>query len=248
MDVTNVTNADITVVIQYNTGGTRHTIKTFTWEMQTDAQEYEFGNAFCSKFSVHGDVNANNGRIMYNSIHEGRVAAASTFTSSLGFLANLHPLNMNYAGINIDAIGTLAGTASATTGVLKAFSVDVETGWTTANSRYADGRSTKDLSLATFGDYKISGTIKMLLSATAVTHIANARAGTPVILQWKCQGAGGRYVAFKLPVAYSDTPTLGTNTNGLILCDFPYQAAYSTTSTAQGPSIDVVGSAAFTLS
>lgn len=225
-----------------------NTIKTFTWEFATGAQEYEFAYGFCSKFSVSGDVNANNGRMMLNAVMNGRVASASTVTASLGFLANHEPLNLNNATIKIDAVGTAAGTAAATSGLLKAFSLDCETGWTIDAARYADGRSAKDFSTLTFGDYKLTGKLRALLNAAAVTQIANARAGTPIIVQVAVNGSSSRVVKFNLPLVFTDTPELGSDENGLHVVEFPFSAGYSRTSTAQAPEINITASTSTTLS
>lgn len=226
-----------------------NTIKTFTFEAVTATQEYEFGYGFCESFSIHGDVGANNGRIMYNAVIKGRAASASTATSSLGFLANHHPLNINYATIHFDTAGTAAGTAAATSGFMRAFNVDVKTGWTVDAARYADGRSTKDFSTPIFTDYEITGTIKAAFGSKAVTELANARAGTPRMISLKLNGASSRLVQIKLPAVFTDTPEIGSgNEGGLHVVEFPFRVGYSRTSTAQAPEIAVTASAAITLS
>ena len=226
-----------------------NTIKTFTFEAVTSTQEYEFAYGFCESFNIHGDVGADNGRIMYNAILRGRAATASTATSSLGFLANRQPLNINYSTIHFDSAGTAAGTASATSGFMRAFNLDVVTGWTVDASRFADGRSAKDFSALTFTDYQITGTIKAAFGSTAVTEIANARAGTPRIVSLKLNGTSSRLVEIKLPLIFTDTPEIGSgNDNGLHVVEFPFRAGYSRTSTAQAPEIAVTASASTTLS
>ena len=225
-----------------------NTIKTFTWEFATASQEYEFAYGFISKFGISGDVNSNNGRMMVNAVVNGRAATASNATSSLGFLANHEPLNFNNAAIKIDAAGTAAGTASATAGTLKGFSLDCETGWTIDASRYADGRSAKDFSALTFTDYKLTGNLRILENATAVTQIANARAGTPIVVQILVNGSSSRAVKFNLPMVFTAPADLGNDSNGLHLLEFPFTAGYSRTSTAQGPEINITASASTTLS
>lgn len=226
-----------------------NTIKYFTHELVTATQEYEFGYGFCESFNVHGDVAADNGRIMYNAVIKGRAAAASTATASLGFLANHHPLNVNYATVHFDTIGTAAGTAAATSGYLRAFNLDVKTGWTAEAARYADGRSTKDFSVTTFTDYEITGTIRVKFGSQAVTHIAAARAGTPAAMAIKCNGASSRLVQFNLPLVFTETPEIGSDDeDGLHTVEFPFRAGYSRTTTAQAPSFDVTASASTTLS
>lgn len=225
-----------------------NTIKTFTWEFSTATQEYEFTYGFCSKFSISGDVKSNNGRMMLNAVINGRVATASTVTASLGFLANHESLNINNATIKIDAVGTAAGTAAATSGFLKAFSLDCETGWAIDAARFADGRSTKDFSTLTFGDYKLTGKLRALLNATAVTQIANARAGTPIVVQVAVSGSSSRAVKFNLPLVFTSAPELGNDENGLHVVEFPFTAGYSRTTTAQAPEINITASTSTTLS
>lgn len=225
---------------------TPNSISTFTWEVGTAAQEYEFGNGFCESFNIHGDVGADNGRIKVNAIMRGQKAAASTVTASLGFLTAYEPLNINNATLHLDTVGTAAGTASQTSLFLKAFSLDVKTGW--MPGRYADGRSGKDFSVAEFGDYEISGKIRGVLTATAVTEIANARAGTPRIMALKLNGSSSRLVKLNLPMVFTDVPEIGDEKDGLIPVEFSFKSAYSRTTTAQAPEINVTTSASTTVS
>lgn len=222
-----------------------NTIKSFTWEMATSAQEYEFAYGTCTKFSVHGDAGANNGRIMYNAEIQGRAASASTLTASLGFLSALQPLNINYATWHLDALGTAAGTASATSNYLRAFNVDVVTGWELR--KYADGRSAKDGSAAVYSNYEITGSIKVDLDSATVTRIANARAGTGEVMAIKCNGTSSRLVTFALPLSWTEISALGENDNGIIPVTFNFRSGYSTTATAQGPSIAVTTASSTTV-
>ncbi len=225
-----------------------NTIGSSTWEFGINGQvtqEYEFGYGFFPSFSVHGDAEANNGRLLINGVVKGRKAAASTETAALSLIPAHEPLNFNAATIKIDALGTAAGTAAATAGFLKAFSMDVETGWSPGG--YADGRTTKDFSIPEGGgtSYKITGNMKCLLNSVGVTELANARAGTGRIVQVSVAGTSSRVVKFNLPLTFTEAPKLGGETaNGLILATFPYQAGYSRTATAQGPNIDITLSAA----
>lgn len=225
---------------------TPNSISSFTWEIATAAQEYEFGYGFCESFNVHGDVGSDNGRIMVNAVMRGQKAAPSTATGSLGFLANYQPLNINNSTIHFDTVGTAAGTASATSNYLKAFSIDVKTGWTPG--KYADGRTAKDFSIAEFGGYEISGKIRAVLTATAVTEIANARAGTPRIMAIKINGTSSRVVEFDLPLVYTEISDLGDEKDGLIPVEFTFKSANSRTTTAQAPAINVTASASTTVS
>jgi hypothetical protein len=215
-----------------------NTISYFTHELSTATQEYEFGYGFCESFSVHGDVAADNGRIMYSAVHKGRATAASTVTASLGFLANVHPLNINYATVHFDTIGTAAGTAAATATYLRAFSMEIKTGWTAEAARYADGRSTKDFSVPTFTNYEWTGNIRVKFGSQAVTHIASARAGTPAAMAIKCAGASSTTVNFNMPFVFTDVPSIGSgDEDGLHTVEFPFRVGYSRTTTAQAPSI-----------
>lgn len=210
-----------------------NSVSSFTWEVATKAQEYEFGYGTCTAFNIHGDVAADNGRILTNAVIAGRAAAASTLTGSLTTLANHHPLNINYATVHFDSVGTAAGTASATAAFLRAFSIDVNTGWELR--RYADGRAAKDGSVAVYRNYEITGMVRADLDAALVTRIANARAGTPEIMALKCNGASSRLVNFKLPLSWTEISELNNNDDGTITCELSYRSGYSTTTTAQGP-------------
>lgn len=228
-------------------GAAANSIKSFTFELQCGAvQEYEFGYGFCSKFSLHGDEGSNDGMLMYNAVIEGQQAAASTVTASLGLLANLEVLNIARASLKIDALGTAPGTGSAVTGWLKAFNVDVETGWTPGY--YASGRTTNDWDVPDYGGYKITGKLRVKLDATAVTHIANARAGTGKNIEIALNGSNSRKIAIALPIIFTAAPKIGsTDKNGLQLCEFDFQAGDSTTSTAASPAITCTATSSTTV-
>lgn len=221
-----------------------NTIGTFTHELGTPSQEYEFGYGVCTDFSIHGDVGADNGQIKYNAKHQGRVSAASTVTGSLGLIPNRHPLNMNYATLHFDAVGTAGGTASAVAAVFRAFNIDVVTGWELR--KYGDGRSAKDGSVAVYKNYEISGTVKFDLASSVVTRIANARAGTPEVMAIKMNGTS-RLVTAVMPLAWSEISEMGDDDGGIIPVTLNFKSAYSTTSSAQGPSFAVTCSAATTV-
>lgn len=228
-------------------GAAANTISPFTFELQLGAvQEYEFGYGICSKFSIHGDEGSNDGMIMYNAVIEGRQAAASTVTASLGLLANLEALNIARASLKIDALGTAPGTGSAVTGWLKAFNVDVETGW--MPGYYAAGRAANDWDIPDYGGYKITGKLRVKLDATAVTHIANARAGTGKNIMLTLNGSSSRVVAIALPIIFTGAPKVGsTDKNGLQLVEFDFQAGDSTTSTAASPAITCTATSSTTV-
>lgn len=222
-----------------------NSVSAFTWEMATAAQEYEFGYGTCTNFNLHGDVGANNGRILCNAVIEGRASAASTKTASLGNIAGMTPLNMNYATIHFDAAGTAAGTAAATAAILRAFSLDVVTGWTLR--RYADGRAAKDGSVAVYSNYEITGELQFDLDSATVTRIANARAATPEIVALKLNGPSSRLVNIKLPVSWSGIGILNENNDGIVSVSMPIRAGYSSTTTAQGPEIYIVAASELTV-
>jgi len=225
-----------------------NTLRYFTWELATSVQEYEFAYGFAESFSIHGDTMANNGRVQLNAIIKGRKAAASTLTASLGFVANHQPLNLNNATIKFDAVGTAAGTAAATSGYLRGFSMDVKTGWSAG--MYADGRSALDFAVAEGGGggYEITGNLKCLLSATGVTEIANSRAGTGRVVQIALNGTASRLVKLNLPLIYTAAPQIGgTVENGLIMVSFPFKAGYARTVTAAGPEINITTSSLLTI-
>lgn len=228
-------------------GAAANTISTFTWELQLEAvQEYEFGYGFISKFSVHGDESQNDGKIQMNAVVEGRQAAASTVTASLGFLANRETLVIPRSTIKIDTLGTAPGTGSAVTGWMKAFNIDVDTGW--VPGYYAAGRTSNDWDIPDYQGYKITGKIRCLLNATSITHIANARAGTGKNIEIACNGSSSRKVAFALPILFTGAPKVGaTEKNGLQLVEFDWQAGDSITATAASPSITVTASGATTV-
>lgn len=228
-------------------GAAPNTISTFTWEMQLEAvQEYEFGYGFVSKFSIHGDESQNDGVIMMNAVVEGRQAAASTVTAALGFLANRETLVIPRATIKIDALGTAPGTGSAITGFLKAFNIDVTTGW--VPGYYMAGRATNDWDIPDYQGYQITGKLRVLMGATAITHIANARAGTGKNIEIACNGSSSRKVAFAMPILFTAPPKIGaTDKNGLQVVEFDFQAGDSITATAASPVFTVTASGATTV-
>jgi hypothetical protein len=215
-----------------------NSISPFTWEMATKVQEWEFGYGVCTNFNIHGDVNADNGSIMYNAVIDGRASATSTLTGSLTTLPSLIPLNINAASIHFDSLGTAAGSASATANILRAFSLDVVTGWELR--RYADGRSAKDGSIAVYKNYEISGDLTFDLDTATLTRISNARTGASEIVAIKMVGASSTAVTLKLPLSYSEIGAVNENDDGLVTVTMGIRGGYSTTTTAQGPVMLVV--------
>lgn len=221
---------------------------TFSWECVTAVQAYEFSYGFTEKWNINGNAHSDNGRIKYNRIVRGRKVTTTTATASMGFLANEDFMLINNSSIKLDALGTAAGTASATSNWLKGISLDCETGFFVG--KYADGRSTLDFSTIDGGgvDYKLTGEIEAVFNATGVTQLANARAGTAAIMQWLVNGNNSRSAKFNMPFVYTAAPKLNEDeVNGLVIARFPFQVGYDTTSTAQGPSVIVVPSGATTV-
>lgn len=212
---------------------------TFSWEYALSQQEYEF-SGYGESFNIHGDVNANEGLVMFNGVVRGESAASSTLTSSLS------PITGHFAGtlpvangkIHLNALGTAASTSASIATWLRAFSVDFKTGW--HGGRYMSGATNRDIVTVEGGgtDYEITGTLKVLANSNAVTEIANARYGTGRVLRLQLTGAGSRYVYLDIPFSYTEAPTLGNETeNGLVFVTLNFKGGYSRTSTAQGPKI-----------
>ncbi len=218
----------------------------FTYELATATQEYEAAYCFVEEFEVHGDAEANNGRLYTNAKLRGRAASASTATAALGPLANLQYATVHQCSFHMDALGTAAGTAAASTSLLKGFSIRVVTGQKAGH--YADGRQTKDFATEDFDDYVITGRARLALSAAAVTRIANLRAATGEVIQIKVTGTAARIAKFNLPLLWTSVEELGEDTaNGLLLVNLNFRSGYSRTVTAQGPSVDVTLSASATV-
>lgn len=221
-------------------------IRAYTWEYKTAAQEYEFGYGMFTDYSVHADADVDGGVCYRNAKITGRKSAASTVTSSLGLVANRQVLNIRGATVSLDAVGTAAGTASATANFLKGFSWDLKTGW--MGEQFASGRSTLDFSDGFFHNYEITGTLSCLMSSDSVTRIANMRAGTPEILQVKFNGTSSRLAKFNIPLAWTGITGIGNvRKDGLRLVTLNYKGGYSNTSVAQGPSVDVTLSVSTTV-
>lgn len=225
-------------------GAAANSINYFTYELNTDTQEYEFDNGFITRFSIHAAED--NPWILMNAVVEGGNVTASTVTGGLSWLAARETLTLPAATIKIDNLGTAPGTAAATTGYLKEFNIDVETGFT--RGYYAAGRTAKDYGTVDYHGYKISGKLRAAFGATAVTHIALARAGTGKNIQIACPGSSSRNVAFNMPIIYDAVPELGgTDKSGFQLVEFSFKSGDSTTSTAASPSFVVTASGSTTV-
>ncbi len=247
---TAATEPHATHTFSFPTTGAINALSAFTFEMADAVQEYEFAYGFLESFTLGGDAAADNGRCKFSGVVKGRAAVASTLTAALGYPANHTAgiLNMNYASIKVAALGTAPSGGSAWTGRVRGLSLDVKTGWTPG--MFLDGRSTKDLSAPEYGNYEITGRLKCLFDATAVTELASfAKVGTGRNIEITLTGAGGtRKVVITLPIVYTAVPVLGaTIENGVTMMEFPFKSGYSDTATALGPSIATTLTGAITV-
>ncbi len=226
---------------------TLNDIATFTLEWSDGIQEYEAGYGFCEKFSIHADENANDGVVQGNATLRARASTPSTLTPGLAAIANILPFKVAACTIKVNALGTAAGTASATLDWLKAFNIDVVTGW--GPDRSLSGRADGDFGSAIYnGQHKVSGKFEVLMTAPTVTQIANAKAGTGIVVQVGMTGTGTRAFKANLPIVFTKDPELGgADREGKRLVTLEWEAGYSTTSTAQGISFPTNMSASTTI-
>lgn len=215
-----------------------NTISTFTFEavMARILQEYEFGYGFISKLGISGDCEADGGTMKVNCVIEGRKAVPSTVTASLALIPSREMMNLRAAAFKVDALGTAAGTAAATTGVLRAFSLDLETGW--QPKAYADGRTDKDWSIAQFNPdaMKLTGKMRLYKAATAVTQLANARSATGIVVQVDVPGTATLDCKFNLPLLWLSAPKEEANSDNV---EFDFEAGYDSAGTPQGAAINL---------
>lgn len=222
-----------------------NSIRAYTYEYRTAAQEYEAGYGIFTEYNIKADADDNGGVFYRNAKIQARKAAASTMTSSLSKVANRENMNLRNAVLYLDTIGTAAGTSAASLYV-KGFTLDMKTGW--MGEAFATGRSDLDFSDAYFHNFELSGTLKCLMDSAAVTQIANMRAGTPKIIQLKVNGSSSRVTKFNLPLAWMGITGIGNERkDGLRMVTLNYKAGYSTTSVAQGAGIDVTLSTSTTV-
>ena len=217
---------------------TPNSISTFTFEavMARILQEYEFGYGFISKMGFAADAEADGGVAKVNYVVEGRKSAASTVTGSLAFIPSREMMNLRTASFKIDALGTAAGTTAATANALRAFSIDFDTGWVPES--YADSRSDKDWSIARFNPekMKLTGKMRIYKGSTAVTQIANARAGTGIVVQVDFIGTSTLDCKFKLPLLWLSAPKDDTGGDSL---EFDFEAGYDSAGSTQGASVNI---------
>lgn len=221
-------------------------ISTFTAEWTDGIQAYRSAYAFCTKFGIKGDENANGGTMQMNANLRAKKRATHTITADISPLANIKPLNIKNSTVKLDALGTAAGSGAAVSNWVKAFTLDVETGWVPDS---AMGGTDTDFQRAIYnGAHKISGKIDCLMDSNSVTEIANARTPTGRVLQIIINGTGTRKATFNLPIAYTKDPDWGSaDRNGLHLVTFEFRAGYSRTTTAQGISFPLNMSASTTI-
>lgn len=213
-----------------------NSIRAFTYEFVAGGQEYEFGYGMFSEYNIHADGGDNGGTFFCNGKVVGRKAAASTVTASLGLVANREVMNLRQCTVFLDALGTAAGAAAASTLKLKGFTWNLKTGW--MGEGFATGRTAKDFSDGYFHGYELTGTLKCLADSAAITQIATMRAGTGKVMRVKWLGSATRSVNFDFPVAFMGITGIGNENNeGLRMVTFNYSIGYSVTSTAQGPTV-----------
>ena len=229
------------------TSATIETIKTLSAEWYDGVQGFAAAYGFIEKWSVHADVDSNNGRVMMNAVMRARKMAAQAPTASLSQIANQQPINFNPANFKIDALGTAAGTASALTNTIVAFNIDAAPGFIL--DRSGSGRTDKDFSQAIFnGDPKVTGKFVVKANSSAYTHLANARSGTGIVVQLQLVGTGTRSQKFNLPLFFTKVSEVGrADRKGLHTLDLEWKAGYSNTSTAQGISFPLNMSASTTM-
>lgn len=225
-----------------------NTLNTFTYEVNTSVSNASYTVPYCfvNKMGFKADADSNNGNVYTNAVIMGRAATAKAGTGSLGFLAAMEHAVINQCTLHLDSLGTAAGTASASASVLRGFSFDIDTG--NKPGVYGDGRQGKDFSIIDQGDYVITTKLRLLLSATAVTRISNWRAGTAEIVAVKVTGTSSRITKFNLPTVWQDMTELGeAEGNGKLMVELTGKSAYSRTTTAQGPNINVTLSGSTTV-
>lgn len=223
-----------------------NSIRAFTWEYRLAQQEYEFGYGCYTDLGIHADADDEGGTFYWNGKVEGRKSVASTVTGSLTKLAAREVMNLRQCTWKIDAVGTAAGTASAQGNKLKGFSWDLKTGW--MPEAFATGRSDKDFADFMFHNFELAVKTKLLMSDTAVTRIANARAATPEIFQIAWAGSSSRAVKFNMPVINDNLITVGNQRkDGLRMVELGFAVGYSETTTAQGGAVDITLSASTTV-
>lgn len=215
-----------------------NTISTFTFEvvMARILQEYEFGYGFISKLGFSADCEADGGTAKVNFVVEWRKAVPSTVTSSLALIPSREMMNLRTASFKIDALGTAAGTAAATTGTLRAFSLEFETGW--QPKPYADGRTDKDWSVAQFNPdtLKLTGKMRLYKGSSAVTQLANARAATGIVAQVAFDGTDTLAANFNLPLLWISPPSENTTEDAL---EFEFESGYDSAGSTQGAAINL---------
>lgn len=212
---------------------------TFTFEWSDGIQEYEAGYGFVEKMTVHGDADANGGALLMSAVARARKRAASTITASLSPISLIQPLNVRAGTVKIDALGTAAGTAAATSNWLLSFSLEIVGGLVPDFS--ISGRADQDFAGVYYnGDHRVTGKLTCYMDATSVTQIANARTPTGIVMQLRFPGTGTRAAAFNLPISWTKDPSWGGgDKKGFHLVELEFEAGRSTTTTAQSISCPI---------
>lgn len=222
-----------------------NSLRAYTYEFRTAAQEYEAGYGIFTEYNIKADADDNGGVMYRNAKVQARKAVPSTMTSSLSKVASREVMNIRNALFYLDSVGTAAGSAASSLKV-KGMTLDLKTGW--MGEAFATGRSDLDFSDAYFHNFEASGTLKVLMDSAAVTQIAAMRAGTPKIAQLKVSGSNSRVAKFNLPLAWMGITGMGNERkDGLRLVTLNYTAGYSETTTAQGGEVNVTLSGSTTV-
>ena len=209
---------------------------TFEFVDARTLQEYEFGYGFITKLGLQADCNTDGGVAKVNYVIEGRKSAASTVTGALGFIASREMMNLRTATFKIDALGTAAGTAAATSNVLRSISLDLDTGWEA--KPYASARTDLDFAIAQFNPSKMkfSGKMRLYKSATLVTQIANARAGTGIVVQVGFDGTSTLAALFNLPLLWNSQAQLASGEDSV---ELDFTSGYDSAGSTQGAAINL---------
>ena len=247
-----LTSAGITPFLLDNfafpTSATVNDIATWCGQFDDGIQKFECGYVFCEKFSEHGERGQNGGVLMANAQLRGRKRATGwTGSPAPTVISNLQPLNIDNLSVKIDALGTAAGTAAATSSWVIGYNLDVETGFQAHPA--ASGRASLDyISAAYNGEHKVTGSLICVMDSNSVTQIANARSGQGIILQLQVAGTGTRKLTRNLPIYFTKDPEWGkADRNGFHEVTLEFEAGYSRTATAQGISMPINLSASTTL-
>lgn len=220
---------------------------TLSFEYSDGIQEWECPYNIFTETTVHGDADADGGLMKFNAVAIGRKRVTDTLTAALVPSVNMSPLNIRAGTVKIDALGTAAGTAAATSNWLLALELKINFGLELDYS--VSARTTKDHAGAfQSGNHSVTGKLTCYMDSGSVTQIANARTPTGIVMQLAFPGAGVRSQKFNLPISWTKDPEWSdADRRGFHLVDLEFEAGYSSTSTAQGISMPLNLSASTTL-